>query len=32
MKEDGTTPAIIEKWFYEDLTQLVSDQWLTSDR
>ena len=32
MQEDGTTPAIIEKWFYEDLTQLVSDQWLTSDR
>lgn len=30
MKEDGTLSEIITKWFYEDLSQLISDEWLTA--
>lgn len=30
MKEDGVVSEIITKWFYEDLTALVSDEWLTA--
>ncbi len=28
MHEDGTTKAITEKFFYEDMTQYISDEWL----
>ncbi|MCD7869866.1 MAG: transporter substrate-binding domain-containing protein, partial [Enterocloster clostridioformis] len=30
MHEDGTVSEIITKWFYEDLSQLISDEWLTA--
>ena len=30
MQADGTISAITEKYFYEDMTKLISDEWLTS--
>lgn len=30
LHDDGTLSKICEKWFYEDLTQIISDQWLTA--
>lgn len=30
MHEDGTVSEIITKWFYEDLSQLISNEWLTA--
>lgn len=30
MHEDGTISEIIKKWFFEDLTTLISDEWLTA--
>lgn len=30
MQADGTVSEIVTKWFYQDLTQLVSDEWLTA--
>lgn len=30
MHEDGTVAEIIKKWFFEDLTLLISDEWLTA--
>ena len=32
MQDDGTIREIVTKWFYEDLTQLISNDWLTADR
>ena len=32
MHRDGTIRRITEKYFYEDMTKLISDQWLTSNR
>ena len=32
MQEDGTISAITEKYFYEDMTKLISDEWLTSTK
>ncbi|MCR5583362.1 MAG: transporter substrate-binding domain-containing protein [Eggerthellaceae bacterium] len=32
MHEDGTLSALCEKWFYEDLTKLISTDWLTADK
>lgn len=32
MHADGTISEIVTKWFYEDLTQLISDEWLTSEK
>lgn len=31
MLADGTLSTITTKWFYEDMTKLISDQWLTAD-
>jgi putative amino-acid transport system substrate-binding protein len=28
MHKDGTTAEITEKYFYEDMTKLISDEWL----
>lgn len=30
MQEDGTVANIVTEWFYEDLTQLISNDWLTA--
>ncbi|MBR0130358.1 MAG: transporter substrate-binding domain-containing protein, partial [Firmicutes bacterium] len=30
MQADGTISKITEKYFYEDMTKLISDEWLTS--
>ena len=32
MMEDGTASEIVTKWLGEDMTQLVSDEWLTANR
>lgn len=32
MHKDGTISEIVTKWFYEDLTQLISDEWLTATK
>ena len=32
MMEDGTASEIVTKWLGEDMTQLVSDEWLTATR
>lgn len=33
MQADGTVAAIVSKWMYgEDMTQFISDEWLTADR
>ena len=32
MQEDGTVANIVTEWFYEDLTQLISNDWLTATR
>ena len=32
MLEDGTVGTICEKYFYEDMTKLISDEWLTSTK
>lgn len=32
MHEDGTISRITTKWFYQDLTKLISNQWLTDER
>ena len=32
MMEDGTVSEIVTKWLGEDMTQLVSDEWLTANR
>jgi len=30
MHEDGTISEIVTKWFYEDISKLISDEWLTA--
>ena len=32
MHKDGTVARITEKFFYEDMTQFISDQWLKTNR
>ena len=32
MQEDGTVAKITTEWFYEDMTKLISDEWLSADR
>ena len=32
MMEDGTASEIVTKWLGVDMTQLVSDEWLTANR
>ena len=31
MHKDGTLSRITTKWFYDDLTKLISDQWLIDE-
>lgn len=30
MQKDGTVSEIVTNWFFEDLTKLISDEWLTA--
>ncbi|MEA4921534.1 MAG: transporter substrate-binding domain-containing protein [Clostridiaceae bacterium] len=30
MQKDGTVSKIVTNWFFEDLTKLISDEWLTA--